>query len=115
VATATGDKNTKEKSATAAEGDTQRKVQWDDSKMESSFANVVNGSSTREEITLFFGTNQTWNVSDAQELKVQLDHRIILTPFAAKRLHLLLGAMLKSYESAYGSLDIETRTTPPKG
>ena len=37
-------------------------------------------------MTLLFGTNQTWNVADAKELSVQLDNRIVLTPFAAKRL-----------------------------
>jgi len=92
------------------------KVKWDDSNMKTSYANVVNAASTREEVTMFFGTNQTWNVADAKELVVKLSDRIVLSPFAAKRLHLLLGTVLKEYESRYGTLDLEGRThQPPAG
>ena len=83
------------------------RVRWDDSNMSSSYANVVNATSSREEVTLFFGTNQTWNAND-DEYTVQLTERIILNPFAAKRLNLLLGAVLKEYESRYGVLEVET-------
>ncbi len=83
------------------------KVRWDDSNMRTTFANVVNGSSTREEVTIFFGTNQTWNLGEETELKVNLSDRIILTPFAAKRLSVLLEAILKAYEARFGSLDLE--------
>lgn len=81
-------------------------VVWDDSKMTTSFANVVNVSSTREEVTLFFGTNQTWNVSMRGQVKVQLSDRIILTPYAAKRLWLLLGGLIQEYENRHGVLDL---------
>ena len=84
------------------------RVRWDDSNMRSSYANVVNATSSREEVTLFFGTNQTWNAND-DEYTVQLTERIILNPFAAKRLILLLGSVLKEYESRYGVLEIETQ------
>lgn len=83
-------------------------VTWDDSNMRSTFANVVNGASTREEVTLFFGTNQTWNVTDLKELKVLLSDRIILTPHAAKRLWVLLGGILQNYERRFGALNIDT-------
>ncbi len=81
-------------------------VTWDDSQMANSFANVVNVTSSREEVTLFFGTNQTWNLQGSKKLKVQLDNRIILTPFAAKRLSLLLGGVVQQYEARFGVLDI---------
>lgn len=83
-------------------------VVWDDSKMTTSFANVVNGSSTREEVTLIFGTNQTWILTDTKELKVQLSDRIILTPYAAKRLWLLLGNILSQYEQRFGELSLDS-------
>ena len=81
-------------------------VTWDDSQMVSTFANVVNAASTREEVTPFFGTNQTWNVQDSKKLKVQLSNRVILTPFAAKRLSMLLGGIVQQYEARFGVLDI---------
>ncbi len=88
-------------------------VNWDDSAMKTSYANVVNAASTREEVTLFFGTNQTWNLTGNQEFNVRLSDRIVLNPFAAKRLWTIMGAVLKEYESRFGSLDLGTR--PPGG
>lgn len=82
-------------------------VNWDDSQMRTSYANVVNASSTREEMTLFFGTNLTWNPAEAKEFHVRLNDRIVLNPHAAKRLWMLLGAILKEYESRFGELKVE--------
>jgi len=87
------------------------KVKWDDSGMRSSYANVVNASSTREEVTLLFGTNQTWHAGQ-KEFTVQLTDRIILSPFAAKRLMLLLGNVVGQYEQRFGPLDIGLRQPP---
>lgn len=96
-----------------AQDATQPRVKWDDSNMRSSYANVVNATSSREEVTMFFGINQTWNASD-DEFTVQLTERIILNPFAAKRLNLLLGAVLKEYESRYGVLDLQAPSRQKK-
>ena len=82
-------------------------VDWDDSQMESSYANVVNASSTREEVNLFFGTNLTWKASQDKKFHVKLNHRIALSPYAAKRLWILLGAVLKAYEAKYGPLSLD--------
>jgi hypothetical protein len=82
-------------------------VDWDDSEMRSSYANVVNASSTREEVTVFFGTNQTWNPGSERKFKVKLQNRIILNPHAAKRLWILLGAILTEYEKRFGAISLE--------
>lgn len=82
-------------------------VNWDDSEMETTYANVVNASSTREEVTLFFGTNLTWNPTERREFKVLLRDRIVLSPYAAKRLWVLIGAILKEYETRFGPLNID--------
>ena len=86
--------------------DGQIRVQWDSSNMTSAYANVCNVSSTREELTLLFGTNQTWDSADS-EVTVQLNNRIVLNPYAAKRLSILLGNVVKEYEKRFGKLDIE--------
>jgi len=88
------------------------KLNWDDSKMTTSFANVVNGASSREEVTLLFGTNKSWNPPQNGEVTIDLSDRIILTPFAAKRLLMLLGGMIKQYEDRYGILDISPPAPP---
>jgi hypothetical protein len=80
------------------------RVKFDDSSMTSAYANVCNASSTREEVTLLFGTNQTWHTG-GDELVIKLSNRIILSPYAAKRLATLLNNIMNQYEERYGALD----------
>jgi hypothetical protein len=87
------------------------KVKWDDAKLKTSYANVCNVTSTREEVTLLFGTNQAWHAGQ-EELTVELNERIILSPFAAKRLLLLLTSVVNQYEQRFGQLSIETGPVP---
>lgn len=81
-------------------------VVWDDGGMRSTYANVCNVSSTREEVTVVFGTNQGWK-GNGEPLTVALSDRMILSPFAAKRLSLLLNGVIEEYERRYGPLAIE--------
>src|SRR6202790_2227904 len=81
-------------------------VQWNDKNMATHFANVVNVQSTREQVDLFFGTNQTWNIADGPAASVDLTNRIILTPFAAQRLWAVLCGVLREYESRHGPLEV---------
>jgi hypothetical protein len=83
-------------------------VRWDDTQMKSSYANVCNVSSTREEVVLLFGINQSWRTG-VPEVTVQLTDRVILSPFAAKRLNLLLTNVLREYETRFGTLNLEMR------
>jgi hypothetical protein len=90
--------------------DAQRQtVHWDDSRMATHFANVVNIQSTLEQVDLFFGTNKTWNVGSGSQVNVELTDRVILSPHAAKRLWLALGGVLKEYETRHGMLKIDGR------
>ena len=86
----------------------QPKIVWDDANMRSVYANVVNAAGTREEIVLLFGMNQAWH-SGQKEVKVQLTDRVVLSPFAAKRLVLLLNNVVRDYEKKFGALDVEAR------
>jgi hypothetical protein len=75
--------------------------------MWSVYSNVCNVTGTREEIVLLFGVHQAWH-RGIKEVTVQLQERIILNPYAAKRLGVLLSHMIREYESRYGPLPIET-------
>jgi len=86
----------------------QVRIKWDDSNMRSVYANVVNAAGTREEIVLLFGMNQAWH-SGQKEVSVQLSDRVVLSPFAAKRLAILLTNVIRDYEQRFGPLDIEPR------
>jgi hypothetical protein len=83
-----------------------QKVVWDDSRMNTSYSNVCNVLGSREEITLLFGANQAWH-SGQKEVKVMLSDRVVLNPYAAKRLRVLLEKVLKEYEARYGELKLE--------
>lgn len=79
------------------------KVHWDDSKMRSSYANIFNVATTREEVMLLFGTSRAWTqVTD--ELTVDLSERILLNPIAAKRLLAMLQRSIEEYERTYAPL-----------
>lgn len=78
-------------------------VSFDTSKMKSSYCNVCNATSTREEVVLNFGLNESWDLGK-KDVEVQLLHRIIVSPHAAKRLHELLGRLMSEYETRYGAI-----------
>jgi hypothetical protein len=105
---ATDDKSKKEPVATAP-GATQTlgqtKIVWDDTSMRSVYSNVANVAGGREEIVLLFGMNQAWHAGQ-KEVQVQLTDRVVLSPFAAKRLAILLNNVINDYEKRYGALEV---------
>src|SRR5262245_66155978 len=94
----------KEQGAGNEQASQQAQIKWDDSKMSSSYANVCNVMSTREEVVMMFGVNQAWQAGQ-KEVTVQLTDRIILSPHAAKRLSLLLTNIIKQHEDRFGPLN----------
>ena len=97
-----------EKTAQAADvkGMEGTKIKWDDANMKSSYGNVCNVTSTREEVVMLFGLNQAWNRGQ-KEVTIQLTDRIIISPYAAKRLATLLEGVVKEYEKRFGALNVE--------
>ena len=83
-------------------------VQFDVSNLQSSYANVCNVSSTREEVVLAFGVNNVWERGQAN-IQVQLTNRIVLNPHAAKRLAAVLNRVVAEYESKFGALKEDPR------
>ena len=102
---ATGSAKETKEGADSGVGATQRKIRWDDSNMRSVYANVCNVAGTREEVVLLFGMNQAWH-SAQEEVTIQLADRVVLSPFVAKRLSILLSNVIRDYETKYGSLDV---------
>ena len=89
-------------------------VRWDDAQMRTSYANACNVVSTREEVVLFFGINQGLR-GGGEEIVVQLGDRIMLNPYAAKRLNILLTNVLRQHEARFGTLEVDvSRPTEPQ-
>jgi len=79
------------------------KVKWNVEHIKSSYVNFANANSTKEEVVLNFGLNTSWDRA-SPELEIELAHRLVMSPFAAKRLAELLGKLMAEYESRYGEL-----------
>ena len=90
------------------------KIKWDDSQMKSAYANVCNVTSTREEVVMLFGMNQAWNRGQ-KEVTIQLTDRIVISPYAAKRLSMLLDGVVKEYEKRFGALNVDAPATQAGG
>ena len=112
----------------AASGENPLNVHCGDSNMRSDYSNVCNVAGTREEFLLGFGVRQAWqsgakeipnkfwrdSVPDyalircrAMHVRLRLRERLIMTAYAAKRLHLLLARVIREYKNRYGTLPIE--------
>ena len=46
---------------------------------------------------------------------MQLTDRVVMSPFAAKRLCVLLAGVMQDYEKRYGSIEIEGRRPEDSG
>jgi len=101
-----------EKIESAAAGDEGQRIRMNTASVKSSYCNMVNVTTTREEVVMNFGVkevvmnfgvNESWD-RGASEYDVRLEHRIVMSPFAAKRLATMLGKLVDEYEGRYGEL-----------
>ena len=85
------------------------RVKWNTANLKSGYANVVTATSTREEVVLNFGINQSWERT-ANEIEIELTHRIILSPMAAQRMLETLSQLMRDYQARYGALTAPAAT-----
>ena len=97
------EKKSEKSAAAAATAAANPKVKWDVANIKSSYVNFANANSTREEVVLNFGLNTSWDRTQP-EVEIELGHRIVMSPFAAKRLADLLARLMAEYEGRYGEL-----------
>ena len=83
------------------------KIRYNIAELKNAYANVFNVTSTQEEVVLNFGINQEWERGQQKELEIKLTNRIILNPFVAKRLSIMLSKLCGDYERKYGELKLE--------
>ena len=102
-ATATESPSKSASAAAAPAAPQGARVRWKTDSLKSSYANFCNASSTREEVVLNFGVSHDWE-RQPQDMEIELSHRVVLSPFAAKRLAQLLTKLVAEYESRYGEL-----------
>jgi hypothetical protein len=76
----------------------QGAVRWNTAGLRVSYCNVANAIATRDAVTLNFGLNQSGDRARAEQ-SIELLHRIVLSPLAAKNLHQLLGKLIGEYDA----------------
>ena len=91
----------------------QPEVVWNDSNMKSLYVNATNVVGGREEIMMLLGLNQAWNMEQSK-VNVEIAERVVMTPYTAKRLAIMLGATLKAYEAKFSAIDIGVPTKKAK-
>lgn len=78
-------------------------LSFDATAVKSSYANFANINSTREEVVLNLGVDRSWEHA-GQQRTVELHHRVMMSPFAAKRFSQILQELVAGYEAKYGVL-----------
>lgn len=83
----------------------QPEVVWNDQNMRNVYTNATNVVAGREEVMMILGQNQSWRANQGK-VQVNVTERVIMTPYTAKRLAVMLAATLKAYEGKYGKIEI---------
>lgn len=85
----------------------QIQITIDDTGAPSTYASTVRVWGSAEEINIDFAGPIKPTAPGAAKLKV--DHRMIMNPYAAKRLAIQLTQTIAAYEQTYGMLEIDSR------
>jgi len=91
-----------------------RQIDIDDSHMSKSYANFCRVTPGYEELLIDFGLSPQPIGAQQPQTKVQLDQRVIVNYFMAKRLLHLLNGAVQRYEQIFGVLetDVQKRVQP---
>ncbi len=94
-------------SAANQQANTQVQLQIDDSKAPVTYSTTVRVWGSAEEFNLDFAGPLRPAGKNAAQLKI--DQRLVLNPWAAKRLAIALGQAVARYEQTYGTLELDER------
>ena len=87
-------------------------IRWDDSNIRTAYANICNIVSTREEVILMFGMNQRMDMEN-NELIIELSDRLVLNPYAAKRVAQSLNSVIEQYEEKFSEIELDGTPNVP--
>ena len=89
----------------------QPQIEWNDKDMRTTYVNATNVVAGREEVMMILGVNRAWQMNQ-EKVDVAISDRIVMNPYTAKRLAIMLSATVRAYEKKYGPLDIGVNTAP---
>lgn len=85
----------------------QIQIQVDDSEAPSTYCTLVRVGGSAEEVVLDFAG--PLKPTGPKTAVMQVENRIFMNPFAAKRLQMALKQAIDRYEEAYGELELDER------
>lgn len=95
-------------------GQRQVRLAVDERTMNTNYANAFRANGTAEEVMLDFGLNLVNPSAGANqqqqsqpEIVFQVNNRIILNYYSAKRLAITLGQLIRRHEDAFGELELD--------
>ncbi|NLB64066.1 MAG: DUF3467 domain-containing protein [Fibrobacter sp.] len=93
---------------TTAENEQRPNVIWDGSQMKTTYVNATNVVAGKEEVMMLLGINKNWH-AEQSKVTVELQQRVVMNPYTAKRLAAMLYATVQAYENKYGKIEIEEK------
>ena len=90
-----------------ADGTVQTQIAIDDSKVVAQYANFCRVTNTPEEFIFDYGLNT--QPSGMPKQPISLAQRIVMSPYAAKRLLHALQVTVDRHETTFGSLETDVR------
>ncbi|HOI56149.1 MAG TPA: DUF3467 domain-containing protein [Phycisphaerae bacterium] len=96
------------------------RLAFDERDVRTSYANAFRTNGSAEEVVVDFGLNQARPAASPQgqgEILVQINQRVILNYYSAKRLALALAQIVQRHEEQFGDLelDVAKRSRRPLG
>jgi hypothetical protein len=85
-------------------------LRLDERNLKSSYANAFRTNATAEEVMVDFGLNQVVPPSKQggqPEILFQVNERVIMNYFQAKRLALALGQIIRRHEEQFGEIELD--------
>ena len=99
-----------EQQAREQTGQRQVRLKIDERNLTTTYANAFRGHAGVEEVLLDFGLNlinPAPGEGNQQEITFQVNQRVILNYYSAKRLALTLGQMIRRHEEQFGVLELD--------
>jgi hypothetical protein len=87
----------------------QVRLRMDERNMTTSYANAFRTNGTAEEVMLDFGINLVapGQEKDQPEIVFQVNDRVILNYYSAKRLAITLSQLIRRHEDQFGELELD--------
>jgi hypothetical protein len=98
-----------EEQAREQTGQRQIRLRLDERNMQTTYANAFRANGTAEEVMLDFGLN-VLNPAQQQEqpeIIFQVNQRVIMNYYSAKRLAITLGQLIRRHEQQFGELELD--------